>query len=426
MKLFLTSLFLLLYIYGNGVTQIPKSAYVVNTLGENLSVINLANQTVFPSPSPLGLYANDIKIRGDRAYIVISGLNEVRILDLLTLSPQGSIYMGIGTNPYGIDFVNDSVAVVSLLLTNQVAFVNVKSQQIDQLVTVGSGPQGVLYYEGNVYVANSGFNGSGYDPGQVSVISVSDFSVTHIGVGTNPQSLDVDTAGQVIVACSGDYISVSGQMDVIDTQSGDVIFSQPVNQPITTVAVNQQNIAFLATYTSGVMVFDLSQRIFVRDDSNALPGGPGISFDQSDNTYICHFDQDSVYVYSSNYQRIQAYLVGDGPIAIALFDPAFSPLPDRGQTRINDFRLFQNFPNPFNPQTRIQFQIPSQSYIEVEVFNIQGHVIRKLIQGELHAGMHSVFWDGKNDQGNRVPSGSYFYRFKTAGFQQVKSMMFIK
>jgi len=426
MKLILICLFVLLFTILTSVAQIPKSAYVVNTLGESLSMINLENQTVLQPPQPLGLYANDVKVSGDRAYIVISGLNEIRILNLPTLNHLGSIYLGSGTNPYAIDFINDSVAVVSLLLTNQVAFINVEKQQVDQFVTVGSGPQGVLYFEENVYVANSGFNGSGYDPGKVSVISLGDYSVSSVDVGINPQSLDADTNDHIIVACSGDYVSVAARIDMIDTQLQTVIFSQTVNQPITTVAVNQQNMAFLATYTSGVMVFDLSQQVFVRDDTNPLPGGPGVAFDQSDNSYICHFDLDSVYVYSQNLQKIHAYLVGDGPIAIAVFDPAYSPLRESKPMTQQDFRLFQNFPNPFNPRTRIQFHLPVHSFVELEILNIGGQVIRKLLQKELTTGMHSYFWDGNDDRGDRVASGSYFYRIKTPGFQQVKKMIYIK
>ncbi len=426
MKFILNCFLVILNFHFSTLAQTPKSAYVVNTLGESLSMINLENQTVLQPPKPLGLYANDIKISGDCAYIVISGLNEVRILDLPALNYLGSIYMGSGTNPYAMDFVNDSIAVVSLLLTNQVAFINVNKKQIDQLITVGNGPQGILYFGENVYAAISGFNGSGYDPGKVSVISLNDYSVSTVNVGINPQSLAVDTNNYIIVACSGDYVSIPGRMDIIDTQLRTVIFSQTVNQPITTVAVNQQNMAFLATYSTGVMVFDLSQKLFVRDDTNPLPGGPGVAFDQSDNAYVCHFDKDSVYVYSPDYQRVKAYLVGDGPIAISIFDPALSPLQGEEKMIQNDFRLFQNFPNPFNPQTYIQFSIPTHSYVEVGVLNIRGQVVRILFQGNLNAGIHSLLWDGRDDEGNGVASGSYFYRINTAGFQQVKTMMYIK
>ncbi|MCK4894394.1 MAG: hypothetical protein KAT07_10520, partial [Calditrichia bacterium] len=178
MKSILIVFSLLLIISLNSSAQIPKSAYIVNTLGESMSIIDLDNQVVLQPPKPLGLYANEIEVAREKAYVVISGLNEIRIFDLVTLSDQGSIHLGSGTNPYGIAMVNDSIAVVSLLWTNQVAFVNVITRQIETFVSVGSGPQGVLFFQGKVYVANSGYNPPGYDPGKVSVIDLNGYTVS--------------------------------------------------------------------------------------------------------------------------------------------------------------------------------------------------------------------------------------------------------
>ena len=432
MKSILIVFSLLLIISLNSSAQIPKSAYIVNTLGESMSIIDLDNQVVLQPPKPLGLYANEIEVAREKAYVVISGLNEIRIFDLVTLSDQGSIHLGSGTNPYGIAMVNDSIAVVSLLWTNQVAFVNVITRQIETFVSVGSGPQGVLFFQGKVYVANSGYNPPGYDPGKVSVIDLNGYTVSDIDVGVNPQSLDVDTQGNIIVACSGDYVSpgIGSRMDIIDAQLGSVVFSQPMNlpieNPITTVAVNQQNMAFLATYGSGVMVYDLSQKLFIRDENNPLKGGPAVSFDQADNAYICHFDFDSVYVYSPGHQKLGAYLVGDGPISIAVYDPEFSSLGNAENFIPADIHLFQNFPNPFNPQTVIKFQLPQRTAIRLEILNLQGQVVLDIFKGELGAGIHSLSWNGKDRLGNQVSSGVYFYRLKAPGFEQTKSMMFLK
>jgi hypothetical protein len=417
---------LILFISINNAAQIPKSVYVVNTLGESMSIIDLENQLVIQPPKPLGLYANEIEVAGGKVYVVISGLNEIRIFDLLTLTDEGSIYLGSGTNPYGIAMINDSVAVISLLLTNQVAFVNVIGRQVETLIPVGNGPQGVLFSEGKVYVANSGFNGSGYDPGKVSVIDLNGFNVSDIDVGVNPQSLDVDIQGNIIVACTGDNVSTGSRMDIIDAQMGAVVFSQSMNQPITTVAVNQQNMAYLATYNSGVMVYDLSQRTFIRGENNPLRGGPAVSFDQTDNTYICHFDLDSVYVYSPSHQRIAAYLIGDGPISIAVYDPAFSSLESVDEYIPTGIQLFQNYPNPFNPQTSIKLQLPIRSVIGLDILNIRGQVVLNIFDGELGAGIHNLSWNGRDKLGNQVSSGLYFYRLKAPGLEETKSMMYLK
>ncbi|OQY25923.1 MAG: hypothetical protein B6244_14605, partial [Candidatus Cloacimonetes bacterium 4572_55] len=82
------------------------------------------------------------------------------------------------------------------------------------------------------------------------------------------------------------------------------------------------------------------------------------------------------------------------------------------------FALGQNFPNPFllsRPagiaMTVIRYQVPSNCFVEVQIFNVNGQLVRKLAHEEKDAGVHTVAWDGLNDQGNLVGSGVYLYRF---------------
>ncbi len=399
--------------------QLSRSAYVVNTLGEDLTVIDLKNQVVRSPSIPLGYLPNSVKIRNEKAYSVISGSNEIHILNLQTLIPAGTISLSAGTNPYDIDFINDSIAVVSQLFANQVAFVNVNTRNVSRTVDVGMGPQGVKYFEGRLYVANSGFNGSGYDPGKISVIDLTDYSVSFIPVALNPQSLDVDGNGHIIVTCSGDYNSVSAQLDIIDPDSASVIFSQPLAIPVTNIFINASNKAFLATYISRVMVYDLSRRQFIRDQDDALPGGPGVAFDALDNAYICHFDEDSVYAYSPAYEKIGGFQVGDGPVSIAVYDPAFSVLKAEDANLPEQLDVSPNFPNPFNPSTTIEFRLRDIQKVSLEILDIKGSLIRELVNGVLSAGSHRISWDGRNSAGKTVASGIYFYRIRAS--QHVKT-----
>ncbi|GAB4378774.1 MAG: hypothetical protein Kow0042_27520 [Calditrichia bacterium] len=80
-----------------------------------------------------------------------------------------------------------------------------------------------------------------------------------------------------------------------------------------------------------------------------------------------------------------------------------------------DFQLFPNFPNPFNPETIISFTVPRSEFIELEVFNNLGQMIRRLFSGNIEPGYHQISWDGRNQFGEAVPSGVYFYRLKSKG-----------
>jgi|GEM_PF-3161277 len=83
--------------------------------------------------------------------------------------------------------------------------------------------------------------------------------------------------------------------------------------------------------------------------------------------------------------------------------------------------LAHNRPNPFNPTTEIEFGIKSQTEVILEVFNVLGEKVETLIEGPLDAGTHTIVWNA-----SEFPSGVYFYRLKTAGFQKTKKMLLLK
>jgi subtilisin family serine protease len=91
-----------------------------------------------------------------------------------------------------------------------------------------------------------------------------------------------------------------------------------------------------------------------------------------------------------------------------------------------EYYLEQNFPNPFNASTTIQYGLPEKSEVAIVIFNILGQKVRELNLGEMNAGRHRVRWDGRNDFGNLVASGVYLYQFHTPNFAQVKKLVMIK
>jgi hypothetical protein len=90
------------------------------------------------------------------------------------------------------------------------------------------------------------------------------------------------------------------------------------------------------------------------------------------------------------------------------------------------FELAQNFPNPFNPTTDIQFSVPMASEVRINIYNIQGQLVRTLAQGNYSVGTHRVTWDGKSDAGVDVGTGLYIYRMEGYHFTQAKKMLLMK
>ena len=88
--------------------------------------------------------------------------------------------------------------------------------------------------------------------------------------------------------------------------------------------------------------------------------------------------------------------------------------------------LDQNYPNPFNPRTEIWFGLPSDGRVMLEVYDVMGRRVNTLIDDKLSAGTHQVIWDGKNDDGQPVSSGMYFYKLTQGDNVIARKMMMLK
>jgi hypothetical protein len=90
-------------------------------------------------------------------------------------------------------------------------------------------------------------------------------------------------------------------------------------------------------------------------------------------------------------------------------------------------KLQGNYPNPFNPTTTISFSVAqTSSFVNLEVFNIKGQKVKKLVDEILPAGQHSVTWNGKDENGKSVASGVYFYKMKAGQYTSTKKMILMK
>jgi uncharacterized delta-60 repeat protein len=104
---------------------------------------------------------------------------------------------------------------------------------------------------------------------------------------------------------------------------------------------------------------------------------------------------------------------GKGPKVLA------TVLPDQ-------FNLSQNYPNPFNPTCEIEYALPTDCRVTLSIYNMLGQKVRVLVDEYQEAGYKSVKWDGKDDQGQEVTSGVYFYRLDAGNFTQSRKMILMK
>ena len=88
--------------------------------------------------------------------------------------------------------------------------------------------------------------------------------------------------------------------------------------------------------------------------------------------------------------------------------------------------LYQNYPNPFNPITSIKYDLPIDTRVTIEIYNIIGNKITTLIDKNMDAGSHIVRWNSTDNNDAKIPSGIYFYHIKTNEFIKTKKMILLK
>jgi hypothetical protein len=122
---------------------------------------------------------------------------------------------------------------------------------------------------------------------------------------------------------------------------------------------------------------------------------------------------DGAIITSDGYSNLEHYLnglVANGPTGVI----QDAPIP-------TSYTLSDNYPNPFNPGTWIEYSIPERSHVKVEVLNLLGVPVAKLSDSELEAGSYKVRFDG-----SRFSSGVYFYRLQSGKFMQTRKMLLLK
>ncbi len=120
--------------------------------------------------------------------------------------------------------------------------------------------------------------------------------------------------------------------------------------------------------------------------------------------------------------EFEQVIVGDTGQAVTPEDKYPTTWGDVKQTK-----LFQNYPNPFNPDTWIPYQLERESNVTIKIYDVSGQLVRILDLGRKRLGVYipksdAAYWDGKDNSGETVASGIYFYQMTTSDFQSIKKM----
>ena len=112
-----------------------------------------------------------------------------------------------------------------------------------------------------------------------------------------------------------------------------------------------------------------------------------------------------------------------GPITVIIGDPTQEPVPPSVQMVT---KLYNAFPNPFNPHTNIRYSLKEAGKVTIDIYNMKGQKIKSYTQEHYSPGYYQVSWDGCDDNGRNVASGIYLYRLTTGNYTSVKKMVLAK
>ena len=91
-----------------------------------------------------------------------------------------------------------------------------------------------------------------------------------------------------------------------------------------------------------------------------------------------------------------------------------------------EFKLYENYPNPFNPFTNIKYELESDMHVNISIFDLLGRKIKTLVNGQKQIGEHNIRWDAKDDYARPVAGGVYLYKIETETHKQAKKMIYLK
>lgn len=233
---------------------------------------------------------------------------------------------------------------------------------------------------------------------------------------TNSQRIKITNEGVTFLWGDTGKLALPSEND--PTISHEQIASMPIGNQhavvwVMTIEDSEEKSVFMSILDSSGMVSSHQNGILVCVHEK----------DQQSPQIISHHDKDMTIAWLDGISSGKEHIYGLYIQKIKLTD-----VPNVDVTNDIPFPITArgNYPNPFNPETTIAFDLRYSSIVKVDVYNVKGQKVRSLIDDYMPAGRNIVIWNGQNDSGKSVSSGMYFYRIDVGGAAVTKKMMLIK
>ena len=139
-----------------------------------------------------------------------------------------------------------------------------------------------------------------------------------------------------------------------------------------------------------------------------------LDFSENDDMIVHHLDRQTEYALDE--------------VAKITYNPDWNSVHESAETIVPPatFILHQAYPNPFNPSTNISYQLRADGIVKLAVTDVNGRIVKSLVSARQISGLYSYEWQGKNNSGQSVAAGLYFYRLSVDDVSQTRKMLLIK
>lgn len=297
--------------------------YVINSLGEDLTLIDRVGDSVVVNLLPLGGCPNRIRAHTGLLLVTNSCTDDLMVISQTPHAIVHTVNFTSGDNPWDVVVIDDSLCAVSMLLSNEVAIVNYQVGVERRRFTVGTAPEGLLFAYGRLWIANCALDFGTFEYGQ-GTVSISNASLTatevSVNVGTNPQVLAVGEDGEVHVLCTGNYFDRFGSIYTLDRDSWLPTDSIAIGDFPGDLVIGPEGTAYLAGggfVDSGfVYRYNSATHMILNGPANPWKTARGVlsvSKNIDGGIYALAFSADTVAELSLNGSQEAVWQVGDGP-----------------------------------------------------------------------------------------------------------------
>jgi len=366
---------------------------------------------------PVGDEPIQMILAGNQLFVSNLSSNDLRIIDTATFQIQAHIETAV--QPLDLALAPDGKTLYATNSgTNALTIVDVESGQAHtvEIADTSEGLYGIAATTDKIFTTD--IAGS-----QVLVLSPQGRITGRIPVPPKPRSLALAPDGKTLYVTSMD----TGRLTAIDADDATVVrtIDLDVSGTFAIAPSPDGRKLYLTAYSEGaLLVVDvasgtLRKKLTIGRNPRAIAFSPDgtqayVTSSFSNEIHIVDAVRDSV---------VGHYATGQNPRGIALTQPAWPTIESQHPTH---FALAPAFPNPFNGSTQITYALAVESPVELRVYNALGQAVRTLLRQQREAGTHQIYWDGRDDQGRALASGTYLLIMRAGAVRQTTKMLLLR